>query len=390
MRQHGLLPRILLTQRGEIERYPPVLHQARILDALGQVCVLDAGEQGQEDYFLTPATVDRCRVASPSPGKTGAVKRVRSFIAFRDQLRRHLRSRFDIAIAFEPDAAALLLGESGPVVPRRVIHLHEHLDLEGYGRSRVSRWAVGRVLKHVDRASLLIVPDRNRADHLVNVHGIERPILVVMNCPPLLESIPESRLVPYLRERGLDREQIVHYQGSVGPDHGLEAIIKSMPLWRGDALFTVIGDGVPGYIAKLMQLASDLGVLPRVLFLGRVPYDQVLSFAVGATLGVTVLDTSREMWRLAAGASNKRFEYAAIGVPQVTNSGPGMRELFEAPGIALLADSTSPEALAQRISVYLENRDARRAAGERARALHLVNYNYEYQYRPVLETLQLA
>jgi glycosyltransferase involved in cell wall biosynthesis len=129
-------------------------------------------------------------------------------------------------------------------------------------------------------------------------------------------------------------------------------------------------------------------VVSRVLFVGRVPYSEVFSFAVGASVGVTLLEPVNSNLRFCAGASNKRFEYAALGIPQVTNTGFGMRDLFESPGIATLVDVEEIEMIGQTIARLLLNSSLAKTMGEHARSLHLSHYNYEYQYRPVLDCVR--
>lgn len=382
-------PRILLAQRGDVDTYPPVLHQSELLSGYGQVAVLDAGMPAARARFLTGGKVERVRVALDP--KSGPLDKLASLQNFRRELDRQLRLQPEAVIAFEPDAAALVLRRSGSGSKFRcVIHLHEHFEPHAYAASVVSRWAVANMRKHIGRADLITLADRHRIDLLRSTLDFSCPVVVVMNCPLLLNTVPESRLIPELRSRGFMTSSIVHYQGAVGPDHGLEVVIRSMRSWPTDAVFVVVGHGNPQYIDQLRQLAAVNGGENRVCFIGRVPYDQVLSYAAGASIGVTLLDSRRDNWKFAAGASNKRFEYAAIGLPQVTNDGPGISELFTDVGIALSANADSPDDVGKKISAYLTNVELRRSAGESARQKHLTAYNYEAQYVPVLEALQLS
>lgn len=383
-------PRILLAQRADTDAYPPVLHQSDILSQLGDVVILDSATREES---ISVAAPECRRIRIPSAGRTrlGLFGRVKPALEFRSALLRELGAGADIAIAFEPDAAAVLLGyEAKPGRLRRIVHLHENIDISGYAESRLSSWAVGRTLKLIDRADFIVVADPDRAAYLRELQPAAPQIVTVMNCPRLTAEIPQSRLIPLLESRGHAARKVVHYQGSVGPDHGLETVIASMTFWPEDSVFVVVGHGEPHYRARLEALAEVNGAGSRVLFTGKVPYSEVLSYAAGATVGVTLLDPARSNWRFAAGASNKRFEYAALGIPQVTNMGPGMSELFGEPGIALLADPRSPAEIGAAIASYLTNPAAARVAGEKARALHLATYNYECQYQPVLDLLGLS
>jgi glycosyltransferase involved in cell wall biosynthesis len=160
-----------------------------------------------------------------------------------------------------------------------------------------------------------------------------------------------------------------------------------MRYWPTDAVFVLVGDGRTAVQQELRELARREAVAARVLFVGRVPYTDVLSFAVGASLGVTLLDPINSNLELCAGASNKRFEYAALGIPQVTNSGAGMQRLFESPGIAVLVDVADVAMIGQTIAQLLLNSSLASTIGERARSVHLSRYNYETQFAPVVECI---
>ena len=383
----------LLTQRAAAEGYPPVLHQARILQNLGDVSILDVATSGHSSSFLTSENVRRVRIKAGrrAEGDRNLAARIAGAMAYRRELRKELRDQVEVVVAFDPDAAALVLREVSAVRrPRIVVHFHEHLASEGYASSRISRWSLRTLRRRLPAADVVVVADKHRGDYLLSQGMVSEAPLVVMNCPPRLHDLPASRLLPTLGKAGIQGRPIVHYQGAIGRDHGLEVVLRSIPRWPKDAVFVAVGHGDQTYLESLRRLAADIGAGERFILLGRVPYDQVLSYAVGATVAVTLLDTRHDNWRLAAGASNKRFEYVAIGVPQVTNEGPGIQDLFEIPGVALAANPSDPDEVGNKIAVYLNSASIRQDASRRARELHLSRYNYEHQYQAVLERLGLA
>ena len=269
----------------------------------------------------------------------------------------------------------------------RIAHLHELPLMEYVTSSSVGRFALRATMKRLHRADLVVMPDLHRAQWLQKKCGLKELPTIVMNCPRRLETLPESRLLPWLRERGIATEKIVHYQGAVGSDHNFERLIASMQFWPPDSVFVIVGGGPEGYIEQLRSLAREQGVEERLLFVGRVPYSEVFSYAVGASVGLNFLNDKYAQFKYSAGASNKRFEYVALGIPQVTNPLPGVRELFEQPGVATTASYDDAEAIGKAIRHWLENDELRRRAFHKARALHLKEYNYERQMQPLLEKI---
>ena len=106
---------------------------------------------------------------------------------------------------------------------RRIVHFHEVLDPESAGTNDAaldSLFAAGTSM----RADLVIVPDAERAKMLAAEANLTTAPTVVMNCPPLLDGDPKSRLLPELHKRGVHVSTIVHYQGAIGADHHLEEL----------------------------------------------------------------------------------------------------------------------------------------------------------------------
>jgi glycosyltransferase involved in cell wall biosynthesis len=378
----------LLAQRANVDRYPPVLHQLRQLDARFDSTVVDLIGDGECDEACLPSRVQRIRVrASHDKGPLAAVRRLAEMFVFSRTVNEQIARKPDVAIAYDAESAALLLRATTEAnSSKRVVHLHELFDTANAGG--ITRRAMRYLEDNLRRADLVVVPDAHRATMVAESFALPVAPMVVMNFPPLLQTLPTSRLIPALRDRGVMARKIVHYQGSVGPDHCLEAIVASMKFWPADAVFVVIGGGSEEYRKRLSALAASAGVAKRLIILGRVPYSEVLSFAVGASIGLTLLEPTIDNQRFCAGASNKRFEYAALGIPQVTNSGTGMAELFGEPGLAVLVESLDPASIGRAVADLLGDPQRAIEMGERARAAHLRANNYESQFAPVREVIE--
>jgi glycosyltransferase involved in cell wall biosynthesis len=375
--------RILLAQRACAEKYPPLLHQAAILSQFGHVTVLDALGQQDNPGMQTAPQVERIRVRASNNVMSGpTMANAKWAFRYARKFQRQLAHSPDVVVAYEPDAAALLLWErGGSAHTMRIVHLHEIPDKRLYSGSIVSKVAIRYMLSALKRADLIIVPDEDRAAYTMKTANLERLPMVVSNCPP-------SKLLPWLSERGISTNRIVHFQGSIGAERGLKRVIASMRYWPTDAIFVIVGDGSTALQQELRDQAARENVSKRVFFVGRVPYDDVISFAMGATLGITLMEPINNNWRFGAGASNKRFEYAAVGIPQVTNTGAGMQRVFETPGIAMLVDIADTEMIGKTIARLLLEPTLSSEIGERARALHLSRYNYEAQFAPVAQRIR--
>jgi glycosyltransferase involved in cell wall biosynthesis len=384
-----LRKRFLLVQHACIEGYPPVLHQAGLLSAIGDVTIIDTISASESHAVETGEQVKRIRIKSPQSSpvipQMGRLWNLRKFsLAVREQMLTEPAA----VIGFEPQAAsAMLRVKHKTTLTKRIVHLHELPTADGYAASFTASRALQYLIRKLSSADAVVVPDQHRAEYVQSIAQLKRDPLVVMNCPRLLPNYPSSLLIPLLRARGITTANIVHYQGVVGADHNIETVIRSMRFWPADAVFVVVGGGPEAYLKELNRVAIAEGVAQRLVLTGRVPYSQLFQYAMGASVGVTLLDSAIPNWKFSAGASNKRFEYAALGIPQVTNAGPGIENLFGNPGIAAIADHRDAEDIGRKIARFLADESFAREAGAKARALHLQSYNYERQFQKVLEFL---
>ena len=359
-----------------------------MLEVKAHVRVLDRLGPKDEKEAILPGDTERVRVRinARQDGSVSLKHRLQEGFAFAKALRSEIARKPDLAIAYDPDAAALLLRKKASPDLKRIVHLHEMLEPATSGRT--TRLSIRFLERHLNRADLVIVPDAERARIVAAEFNLTTSPTVVMNCPPLLGAIPKSRLIPELRQREVNATSIVHYQGAIGRDHHLEDVIRSMIHWPADSIFVVVGGGEGNYRDHLRQIATSVGMSSRVQYMDRVPYSDVLSYAVGATIGITLLEPRIKNWLYSAGASNKRFEYASLGIAQVTNGGPGMDQVFGQDQIASLLECVDPDSIGREIARLLSNSATCAAMGARARAAHLHANNYEAQFGPVLQIIE--
>jgi glycosyltransferase involved in cell wall biosynthesis len=233
---------------------------------------------------------------------------------------------------------------------------------------------------------LVIYPDAGRAEFFSRQARLDKHPTVVMNCPRRLAKVPAESLAAKLAGRGMAGSLAVYFHGWVGPSRCIEAAIQSMRWWPKTAVFVIVGPVAENYRAALMALGGEVGVAERLVFLGSVPYAAALQLAAGATVGCSLVADQNDLnWTYSAGAINKRFEYMAVGLPQVANTGPGMMEIIEDTGCGLLANPQSAVEAGQAFARLLQDDALRARMGENARAAHLSRLNYEHQFAPALE-----
>jgi glycosyltransferase involved in cell wall biosynthesis len=379
---------VLAVLRAPLENYPPSLNQLQLLAEQGRrIVVVDVAPRDEAGYGLwSHPGVRRLRVGRQG-GAASLARRLADSWRFTHAVRWAIRAKRPRAvIAYDPNGMAA----TGLPSAFNVWHFHELFDPRGPGGA-LTRRAIAFAHRHAARADLVIFPDAGRAEAFGQITGQETDAEVVFNCPRRLLAPPPDRLHPALAERGVPAgTPIVLFQGWIGPSRCIEPVIASMANWPAEARLVLIGPVKDDYRAALISLAAGAGVTERVIFLGRVPYAELLGYTAGADLGLSIVSERAEnnlSWKYTAGAINKRFEYMAVGLPQIANRGPGMAALIECTGAGLLVDPDDSGEIGAAVARLLPEPEALKAMGERARRAHLGRFCYEVQFAPVLERL---
>jgi hypothetical protein len=149
-------------------------------------------------------------------------------------------------------------------------------------------------------------------------------------------------------------------------------------------------EGHLGYAAELMQRAHAAGIGARVRYHGPVPERaRLLEQLRGHQLGIAtvVADATDRNLHTLAGASNKAFEYLALGIPLLISREPQWQRLYQASGCAVDCDPTDAHSIAAAIRPLCEQPDLAVRMGELGHARILADWNYETQFAPVLDAL---
>jgi len=127
---------------------------------------------------------------------------------------------------------------------------------------------------------------------------------------------------PILRDHGLVGKRIILYTGWLYPFSGLDHVLQGIDssLKAEDVYFVVAGEG------ELSQtIRAIASKAPRVVFLGRVPFEDVVGLIQGSTL---CINPFQEDERSVRAFPNKVLEYMACGKPSLVTPLPGTLEVL--------------------------------------------------------------
>ena len=188
-----------------------------------------------------------------------------------------------------------------------------------------------RLVKKVDA---MICVSHAAQSYFSNKYGVE-PI-VITNCP-MLNNVP-------LRLKATDRFEVV-YQGLIVKGRGYEEFVESATMLGPDCRLVIRGYGSAEH--GLHRIVEQKQLEDKVTFAEPVDVKELISAASSSHVGVVLTRPVNINFQLSV--SNKVFEYAHAGLPEILSDVAEHRYLNDRYNFAIILPEVTPEAIAEAI-----------------------------------------
>lgn len=373
--------RILYASYTNLANYPPLEHSSEILaDAGWQVLMMGTRHPGPEE-IRSPAH-DHIEERYWTFYPAGLWQKVHYLLFCAGVLLAAIRWR--VGWLYLSDQAVTPVACVARYIPGLRVVYHEHDTASGSGGLSVFQRLMQKTRNATVRtAEICVWPNLRRAE-ISAPH--RRDAIIVWNCPRRQEAaLP--RTTP---AAGVG----VFYHGSINAARLPATVVEALALLPADFRLTIAGYetlGSVGHIAQLFATAERLGVAQRVRYLGEIPYRaDLMAECRKADIGLAFmpLDAVDINEANMTGASNKPFDYLACGLALLVSDRPDWRAAVVDTGLGLTCDPRSATSIAAALRQLSERPKDMRKMGERGRQRVLAEWNYEAQFRPVLDRLE--
>jgi glycosyltransferase involved in cell wall biosynthesis len=158
-------------------------------------------------------------------------------------------------------------------------------------------------------------------------------------------------------------DRYVVFVGGLVAWHGIDTMLAALadPAWPADVKLVIVGDGIER--DKVAAAARD----PRLLWLGRKPYDDIPAILRGALAALCVIED--QDGRSATGvAPLKLFEAMACGVPVIATDLPFQTEIIRGAEAGILVPTAAPSSIAAAVHALATDPEHALALGRRGAA----------------------
>ncbi|GHU67145.1 glycosyl transferase [Bacteroidia bacterium] len=147
--------------------------------------------------------------------------------------------------------------------------------------------------------------------------------------------------------------KILLYQGAVNIGRGIEWVIDAMP-YLEDCVFYVVGSG--DILAKLKRKVRSMQLEEKVIFTGRVPFEQLPAYTACADIGINLLENRGLNYYYSL--PNRIFDFIRAHIPVLSVDFPEIRRIVAEYDIGTLIDRHEPlflVAIIQKMLVQTKN-----------------------------------
>ena len=145
-------------------------------------------------------------------------------------------------------------------------------------------------------------------------------------------------------------KKIILLQGAgINADRGAEEMIEAMN-WI-DAFFLIVGSG--DVIIDLKEKVENLNLSSKVMFTGRVPFEELIFYTKVADVGVTLDKDSNLNYRYSL--PNKIFDYFQADLPVIASNLIEVRKVIDEYQAGIILSSHEPKIMASEINDFLND-----------------------------------
>jgi len=243
------------------------------------------------------------------------------------------------------DLSALLAGvwAKEQIGAQLVFDAHELMP-ESMGGIREVVWGnIEKICIH--SCDYIIMPEKNRIAYFKLKYPQIRKISLLSNFPRQRD-MPNRKHDLFRHVYPISRDQkIILYTGLIAAKRNVEELIDSMVRCNERFVLVLLGRTFKNYEQRLRAKIEKFALQSRVFLHDAVPHEQILRYMASCDIGTAFYSNTNANNYYCA--SNKLYEFIALGKPVLTNNYPGLVESVKRYGQGVCLEEISPKSLAE-------------------------------------------
>lgn len=231
-------------------------------------------------------------------------------------------------------------------------HNHDVTELKDVRKYSISWFAAKNEIKAFEYLDIFSLPTNERLQYFP-MNTYKGKYFFIPNYPA------KKFYTPFYKHKLLSKPIRIIFQGSIGFYHGIEEIIPLLKeTINGYSLELILkGPCKNEYKQMCMELADKHLVSNKLTFLDVTPYAEVPAASSTCHIGIGILAKQDLMNTTLGTASNKLYEYAAVGLPVIYYNSINFTRYLDKYNWAIPTEVTSKD-IREKIGLILKNYEA--------------------------------
>lgn len=189
-------------------------------------------------------------------------------------------------------------------------HNHDVMELQMLRSYSIGWFAYHAEKKFMKKLDLFTLPSNERLTYF-SLENWKGTYFSIPNYPSI------RFYNRFYQSKKIEDQVKLIFQGKVSASRGLEQMISVLPqkILDKELHLYIAGYCEAAYREVLLQLASEKGVSEQVHILGELPYKDIPTVSAACHIGISIYLSNDIMNTTSSMASNKMYEYAAVGLP---------------------------------------------------------------------------
>lgn len=238
-----------------------------------------------------------------------------------------------------------------------------------------------------DKAEHVVALSPGMKDGVLKAGTPENKVTMIPNMAKPDKFFPHEPNMDIAQKFGIDTNKfnVIHF-GSMGRANGLKYIIDTAKVLQDkgetDINFVFLGDGAT---CPMLKKQVEEQKLRNVQFLGNHPMDVVSDIvnlcdaSITSFLNLPILKTN---------SPNKLFDSLSAGKPIIVNSAGWTKDLVEKNDCGFYVDPESPSDFAEKLLMYMGEKETLRRWGENARRLSIEVFDKDILSAKVADVIE--
>ncbi len=176
-----------------------------------------------------------------------------------------------------------------------------------------------------------------------------------------------------------DKRVIILQGAGINVDRGSEELLEALA-HSDDYVLYIVGTG--DVIEDLKQRASEEDLQNKVVFIGRVPYSEMMQYTLNADVGVTLDKDTNINYRFSL--PNKIFDYMKAGIPIVASDLKEVANIIHTYKVGVVIKNHNPQTILNGLNAVLNSEEAIKTYSKNG-LKGVEQLNWESEVQPVRE-----